>query len=93
MDRHLAPLSPPQLVAMTRPAHARIALADATVDATLQASRVPAAVVSGAMRRLASPQGVLARARRAGRQPVNMLAAVDRRGDEPAAGAARAAWS
>jgi hypothetical protein len=76
MDRHLAPLSPPQLVAMTRPAHTRIALADATVDAALQASRVPAAAVSGAMRRLASPQGVLAR-RAAQAQPVDMLAAVD----------------
>ena len=58
--------SPPQLVAMTRAAHARIALTGGTVDAALQASRVPEAAVSGAMRRLASPQGVLARARRPG---------------------------
>jgi hypothetical protein len=76
MDRHLTPLSPPQLVAMTRAAHARIALADGTVDAALQASRVPAAAISGAMRRLTSPQGVLAR-RAAQAQPVDMLAAVD----------------
>jgi hypothetical protein len=76
MDRHLTPLSPPQLVAMTRAAHARIALADGTVDAALQASRVPAAAISGAMRRLASPQGVLAR-RAAQAQPVDMLAAAD----------------
>ena len=34
---------------------------DATVDGELRASRVPEAVVSGAMRRLASPQGLLAR--------------------------------
>jgi hypothetical protein len=61
---------------MTRPAHARIALADATVDAALEASRVPKAVVSGAMRRLASPQGVLAR-RAALARPVDMLAAVE----------------
>src|SRR5262249_51892580 len=61
MDRHLTPLSPPQLMAMTRAAHARIALADGTVDAALQASRVPAAAISGDMRRLTSPQGVLAR--------------------------------
>ena len=82
MERHLAPLSPPQLVAMTRPAHSRIALGDATVDAALQASRVPAAAVSGAMRRLASPQGVLAR-RAAQAQPVDMLAAVDRMAMSP----------
>jgi hypothetical protein len=76
MDRHLRPLSPPQLVAMTRAAHARIALADGTVDAALQASRAPAAAISGAMRRLTSPQGVLAR-RAAQAQPVDMLAAAD----------------
>ena len=77
MDRHLAPLSPPQLVAMTRPAHARITLDGSTVDAALQASRVPAAAISGAMRCLTSPQGVLAR-RAAQAQPADMLAAVDR---------------
>jgi len=75
-DRHLAPLSAPQLLAMTRPAHARIALAGGTVDAALQASRVPAAAISGAMRRLTSPRGVLAR-RAAQAQPADMLAAVD----------------
>ena len=67
MDRHLTPLSPPQLVAMTRPAHAHIALADATVDAALQASRVPTAAMSGAMRRLDQPAGRARPARRAGR--------------------------
>jgi hypothetical protein len=77
MDRHLTPLSPPQLMAMTRAAHARITLADGTVDAALQASRVPTAAISGAMRRLTSPQGLLAR-RAAQAQPVDMLAAVDR---------------
>ena len=60
MERHLAPLPAPQLVAITQPAHAQIQLA-ATVDAALEASRVPEAAVSGAMRRLASPQGVIAR--------------------------------
>jgi hypothetical protein len=76
MDRHLTPLSPPQLVAMTRAAHAHITLANGTVDATLQASRMPAAAISGAMRRLTSPQGALAQ-RAAQVQPVDILAAVD----------------
>jgi hypothetical protein len=76
LDRHLAPLSPAGLLAMTQPGHARIALASATVKAELRASRVPEAVVSGAMQRFASPRGAVAR--RAGTAtPVNMVAAVD----------------
>jgi hypothetical protein len=77
LERHLAPLPAPELLAMTRPAHPHIKLAGTTVAGELQASRVPAAVVSGAMRRLASPQGAIAR-RAAVTQPVNLLAAVDR---------------
>jgi hypothetical protein len=77
LERHLAALPPPELLAMTRPAHAHIALADKTVAAELQASRIPAAVVSGAMRRLASPQGAIAR-RAAVTRPINLWAAVDR---------------
>ncbi len=86
LERHLAPLPPPQLLAMTRPAHAHVALADTTVAGALQTSRVPAAVVSGAMRRLASPQGVIAR-RAAVTQPVNLLAAVDQVAMTPPAAA------
>src|SRR5262245_4213905 len=81
MERHLAPLQAPDLLAMTQPAHAQIRLASATVDGELRASRVPEAVVSGAMRRLASPLGLIARravAAQPAPQPINMLAAVDR---------------
>ncbi len=78
MERHLAPLRPPELLAMTQPAHAQIQLASATVDGELRASRVPEAVVSGAMRRLASPQGLIARrAGAAAQTQINLLAAVD----------------
>ncbi|MDA0171421.1 hypothetical protein OJ998_20140 [Solirubrobacter taibaiensis] len=76
VERHLAPLSPTALVAMTQPAHARIAAAEGTVNDELRASRVPEAAISGAMRRLASPQGVVAQ--RAGMTaPADMLAATD----------------
>jgi hypothetical protein len=80
IERHLAPLQAPELLAMTQPAHARIQLTSATVDSELRASRVPEAVVSGAMRRLASPQGLIARRvmpSQPAPQPINMLAAVD----------------
>jgi hypothetical protein len=80
MERHLAPLRAPDLLAMTQPAHAQIQLASATVDRELRASRVPEAVVSGAMRRLVSPQGLIARRAVSAQpvpQPINMLAAVD----------------
>ena len=47
---------------MTQPAHATATISpEQTVDGELRASRLPEAVVSGAMRRLASPQGLLAR--------------------------------
>ena len=81
MERHLAPLRAANLLAMTQPAHAQIQLTSATVDGELRASRVPEAVVSGAMRRLASPQGLIARravSGQTGPPPNNMLAAVDR---------------
>ncbi|HKE16815.1 MAG TPA: hypothetical protein VKB80_18200 [Kofleriaceae bacterium] len=80
MERHLSSLRAPDLLAMTQPAHAQIRLASATVDGELRASRVPEAVVSGAMRRLASPQGLIARravSAQPAPQPINMLAAVD----------------
>ncbi|MDA0141726.1 hypothetical protein OJ962_29815, partial [Solirubrobacter sp. CPCC 204708] len=76
MERHLAPLSPSALLAMTQPAHARIALAAGTVGDELRASRVPAAATSGAMRRLASGQGLVARRAQASRS-ADMLAATD----------------
>ncbi|MCX5065996.1 hypothetical protein OOJ91_08880 [Micromonospora lupini] len=82
MDRHLTPLSPPQLVTMTRAAHTRIALGGGTVADALQASRIPAAAASGAMRRLASPEGALAR-RAAQTRPVDMLAAIDQVATRP----------
>ena len=62
LERHLAPLSAARAAgddaARARADPARRAQ---TVDAELRASRVPEAVVSGAMRRLASPQGLIAR--------------------------------
>ncbi|WP_028064031.1 hypothetical protein [Solirubrobacter soli] len=86
LERHLAPLAADELLAMTQPAHATIALAGTTVDGEVRASRVPEAVMSGAMRRLASPQGVLAR--RAGPTPrIDLLTAVDREAMKPAPGA------
>jgi hypothetical protein len=77
MERHLAPLAGRDLLAMTQPAHAQTAIAGETVHETLRGSRVPEAVVSGAMRRLASPQAVIAR-RAAQAEPIDILKAVDR---------------
>ena len=81
MERHLAPLRAGDLLAMTQPAHAQIQLTGETVEGELRASRVPEAVVSGAMRRLASTQGLIARRAASAQpvpQPIDMLAAVDR---------------
>jgi hypothetical protein len=81
MDRHLRRMSPSELLAVTQPVHARAEISAQTVDGELRASRLPEAVVSGAMRRLASPQGLLARRTRpalAGRGPIDLLPAVDR---------------
>lgn len=81
MDRHLRRMSPSELLAVTQPVHARAEISAQTVDGELRASRLPEAVVSGAMRRLASPQGLLARRARpsAGRRgPIDLLPALDR---------------
>jgi hypothetical protein len=81
MDRHLRRMSPSELLAITQPVHARAEISEQTVDGELRASRLPEAVVSGAMRRLASPQGLLARRSRSGierRGPIDLLPAVDR---------------
>ena len=86
LERHLAPLPADELLAMTQPAHGTIELAGATVDGEVRASRVPEAVVSGAMRRLASPQGVLAR-RTGPSSRIDLLTAVDREAMRPAPGA------
>jgi hypothetical protein len=86
LERHLAPLAPDELLAMTRPAHAAIEVDGATVGGEVRASRVPEAVMSAAMRRLASPQGVLAR--RAGPSArIDLLTAVDREAMKPPPGA------
>jgi hypothetical protein len=83
LERHLSPLAPASLLAMTQPAHVRIRLTAGTVEQEVRGSRVPEAVVSGAMRRLASPQGVVAR--RAGPDAqLNVLAAVDQVAMRPA---------
>src|SRR5262249_12780513 len=58
MDKHLIPLSGSAFVALAQPALANVELPDAD---NLDTSRVPAAAVSGAMRRLASPLGLVAR--------------------------------
>ena len=59
MERHLQRMSPSELLAITQPVHARAEISSQTVEGELRASRLPEAVVSGAMRRLASPQGLL----------------------------------
>ena len=60
-ERHLQPLAPAELLAVTGPAHASIAMSPQTLADELRESRLPDAVVSGAFRRLASPQGALLR--------------------------------
>jgi hypothetical protein len=88
IDRHLRRLSAVELLALTQPAHARLELTETTVDAELRASRVPDAVVSGAMRRLASPRGLVARRALQGAlsAPIDLLGAVDRMASAPAPG-------
>lgn len=81
MERHFQRMSPSELLAVTQPVHRRAEISSRTVDGELRASRLPEAVVSGAMRRLASPQGLLVRRslpRPDQRRPVNMLPALDR---------------
>lgn len=81
MNRHLQRMAPSELLAITQPVHARAEISAQTVDGELRASRLPEAVVSGAMRRMASPQGVMARRTRPGtalRGPIDLLPAVDR---------------
>ena len=74
-------MSPSELLAITQPVHARAEISTQTVDGELRASRLPEAVVSGAMRRIASPQGLLARRTGPGatrRGPIDLLPAADR---------------
>jgi hypothetical protein len=81
MTRHLERMTPSELLAITQPVHARAEISTQTVDGELRASRLPEAVVSGAMRRIASPQGLLARRTGAGvarRGPIDLLPAADR---------------
>lgn len=81
MTRHLERMTPSELLAVTQPVHARAAISTQTVDGELRASRLPEAVVSGAMRRIASPQGLLARRTgpsAARRGPIDFLPAADR---------------
>lgn len=85
MERRLERLPADALLAVTQPVHARVTMAGGgTLEAELRASRLPAAAVSAAMRRLASPQGPLAR-RAAGteRPPLDILAAVGRQAAAP----------
>jgi hypothetical protein len=81
MERHLRRMSASELLAVTQPVHARAEISSQTVDGELRASRLPEAVVSGAMRRMASSQGLIARRVRTGparRGPIDLLPAVDR---------------
>jgi hypothetical protein len=81
MTRHLKRMTPSELLAITQPVHARADISAQTVDGELRASRLPEAVVSGAMRRIASPQGLLARRTGPGaarRGPIDFLPAADR---------------
>ena len=81
MTRHLERMTPSELLAVTQPVHARAEISTQTVDGELRASRLPEAVVSGAMRRIASPQGLLARRTgpsAAQRGPIDLLPAADR---------------
>ena len=87
MERHLQRLSAPELLAITRPVHARAEISSLTVDGELRASRLPEAAVWGAMRRLTSSQGPLARRAQpaaAQRAPLNLLPALDRLAVAPA---------
>lgn len=86
LRRHLLPLSPDELLAVTQPAHAGVRIADDTLHDELRASRIPVGAVSGAMRRLATPQGLLSRRARAAEptRPRALLAAVDRVAIAPA---------
>jgi hypothetical protein len=80
LERHLQPLAPAELLAVTAPAHARVAMSPRTLDEELRDSRLPEAVVSGAFRRLASPEGSLLRRAVAEdeRGPIDVLPALDR---------------
>jgi hypothetical protein len=80
MERHFERLSPEELLAVTGPAHGRIAMSPRTLEDELRASRLPEAVVSGAFRRFASPQGTLLRRAVAEdeRGPLDVLPALDR---------------
>lgn len=95
MERHLRPLSPSELLAVTQPAHAQIEISGQTVAGELRTSRVPEAAVSGAMRRLTSRQGLIARRAMSGARsalvlrgarpaPIDILGAVDRIAVTPA---------
>jgi hypothetical protein len=86
-ERHLQPLAPAELLAVTAPAHAQIEISTQTLADALQASRLPEAAVSGAFRRLASPQGALLRRAvpaDAQRGPLDVLPAFDRLATAPA---------
>jgi hypothetical protein len=61
VSRHLQGASATTLLTMTAPLHSRLRASPRTVRATLDASRVPARVMSGAFRRAARPLGPVAR--------------------------------
>ncbi|HSP73658.1 MAG TPA: hypothetical protein VLN26_14875, partial [Gaiellaceae bacterium] len=86
-ERHLQPLAPAELLAVTGPAHAQIAMSPQTLADELRGSRLPDASVSGAFRRLASPQGALLRRAVPSdeqRGPLDVLPALDRLAVAPA---------
>jgi hypothetical protein len=76
-ERHLEPLPAADLLAVTRPVHAAIGL-----GGVVEASRVPRAVLSGALRRFAGPPSIVARRARSSPR-VELLTAVDREATEP----------
>ena len=76
-------MSPSELLAITQPVHARAEISRRRPStASCAPSRLPEAVVSGAMRRIASPQGLLGRGATgpgaAPRGPIDLLPAIDR---------------
>ncbi len=77
LERHLAPLAPAGLLAMTQPAHARIQLTEGSVEQEVRASRVPEAAMSARDAPARQPAGPRRAARRADAR-LNVLAAVDR---------------
>jgi hypothetical protein len=73
-ERHLAPATHEELVAVTAPVHSRIKASPITIRALIEDSRVAPGLFETQMRRVARPRGGIAR--RAGRAPTHLIARV-----------------